>query len=55
MARVPLLAGSGLAVLNVPDDAVVLRPPPPGSVVAEAVSVGFVLSIFTGPKVTAVA
>ena len=35
MARVPLLAGSGVAVLNVPDDAVVLRPPPPGQVVAD--------------------
>ena len=35
MARVPLLAGSGLTVLNVPDDAVVLRPPPPGQVVAD--------------------
>jgi hypothetical protein len=33
--RVPLLAGSGVAVLNVPDDAVVLRPPPPGQVVAD--------------------
>ncbi len=35
MARVPLLAGSGLAVLNVPDDAVVLRPPQPGQIVAD--------------------
>ena len=35
MPRVPLLAGSGVAVLNVPDDAVVLRPPPPGQVVAD--------------------
>ena len=38
MARVPLIAGSGLAVLNVPDDAVVLRPPPPGQVVADVAS-----------------
>src|SRR5687768_8042531 len=35
VARVPLLAGSGVAVLNVPDDAVVLRPPLPGQVVAD--------------------
>ena len=35
MARVPLIAGSGVAVLNVPDDAVVLRPPPPGQIVAD--------------------
>ncbi|HJV29668.1 MAG TPA: lactate racemase domain-containing protein [Gaiellaceae bacterium] len=35
MPRVPLLAGSGVAVLNVPDDAIVLRPPPPGQVVAD--------------------
>jgi hypothetical protein len=38
VARVPLIAGSGLAVLNVPDDAVVLRPPPPGQVVADVAS-----------------
>ncbi len=35
MTRVPLIAGSGVAVLNVPDDAIVLRPPPPGQVVAD--------------------
>jgi hypothetical protein len=28
--RVPLLSGTRLAIVNAPDDAVVLRPPPPG-------------------------
>jgi lactate racemase-like protein len=32
---VPLLAGSRVVVVNVPDDAVVLRPPPPGEGVAD--------------------
>src|SRR5207248_623349 len=30
MPRVPLLAGTKLAIINAPEDAVVLRPPPPG-------------------------
>jgi hypothetical protein len=30
MQRVPLLSGTRLAIVNAPDDAVVLRPPPPG-------------------------
>jgi hypothetical protein len=33
--RVPLLFGTRLAVVDVPDDAVVLRPPPPGEPVAD--------------------
>jgi len=33
--RLPILAGSGVAVLNAPDDAVVLRPRAPGQVVAD--------------------
>ena len=35
MPRVPLLAGSRLLVVGAPDDAVVLRPPPPGEAVAD--------------------
>jgi Lactate racemase N-terminal domain len=33
--RVPLLFGTRVAVVDVPDDAVVLRPPPPGEQVAD--------------------
>jgi len=33
--RVPLLFGTRLTVVDVPDDAVVLRPPPPGEPVAD--------------------
>jgi hypothetical protein len=33
--KIPLLSGSRVAVVNVPDDAVVLRPPPPVETVAE--------------------
>jgi hypothetical protein len=33
--RVPLLVGTRVAVVDVPDDAVVLRPPPPGDQVAD--------------------
>jgi hypothetical protein len=33
--RVPLLVGTRLAVVDVPDEAVVLRPPPPGDQVAD--------------------
>jgi hypothetical protein len=33
--RIPLLIGSRLAVVNAPDDAVVLAPPPPGEAVAD--------------------
>jgi hypothetical protein len=33
--RVPLVAGSTLAVVNAPDDAVLLRPPPPSEAVAD--------------------
>jgi hypothetical protein len=33
--RVPLLSGSRLVVVNLPDDAVVLRPSPPGDAVAD--------------------
>ena len=33
--RVPILFGSRLTVVDVPDDAVVLRPPPPGEPVAD--------------------
>ncbi|HEX6701200.1 MAG TPA: lactate racemase domain-containing protein [Gaiellaceae bacterium] len=35
MPRVPLLAGSRLVVVSAPDDAVVLRPPPPGEAMAD--------------------
>jgi lactate racemase-like protein len=34
--RLPLLAGPRVVVVNVPDDAVVLHPPPPGDAVADA-------------------
>jgi hypothetical protein len=33
--RIPLLFGTRLAIVDVPDDAVVLRPPPPGEPVAD--------------------
>jgi hypothetical protein len=33
--RIPLLAGSRLIVVGAPDDAVVLRPPPPGEAMAD--------------------
>ena len=35
MPRVPLLSGSRLVIANAPDDAFVLRPPPPGDAVAD--------------------
>lgn len=35
MRRVPLLAGSRVAVVEAPDDAVILRPPPPGEGIAD--------------------
>ncbi len=35
MQRVPLLFGTRLTVVDVPDEAVVLRPPPPGEAVAD--------------------
>jgi hypothetical protein len=35
MPRIPLLAGSRVAVLDAADDAVVLRPPPPGESIAD--------------------
>ncbi|HZR94453.1 MAG TPA: lactate racemase domain-containing protein [Gaiellaceae bacterium] len=35
MPRVPLLSGTRLVVASAPDDAVVLRPPPPGQAVAD--------------------
>ena len=35
MPRIPLLAGSRLVVVGAPDDAVVLRPPPPGEAIAD--------------------
>lgn len=34
--RVPLLSGTRLVIANAPDDALVLRPPPPGEAVADA-------------------
>src|SRR5690349_6802244 len=33
--RIPLLSGTRLVVATAPDDAVVLRPPPPGEAVAD--------------------
>ncbi len=35
MPRVPLLSGTRLVIANAPDDAFVLRPPPPGDAVAD--------------------
>ena len=35
MQRVPLLSGTRLTVVDAPDDAAVLRPPPPGEAVAD--------------------
>ena len=35
MPRVPLLSGTRLVIANAPDDALVLRPPPPGEAVAD--------------------
>lgn len=35
MPRIPLLAGSRLVIATAPDDAVVLRPPPPGEPLAD--------------------
>ena len=32
--RIPILSGSRIAVVNVPEDAVVLRPPPPSEAIA---------------------
>ena len=33
MTRVPLLSGSRVAAVEVPDDGIVLRPPPPGDAI----------------------
>lgn len=35
MPRIPILSGSRVAVVTVPDDAVVLRPPPPSEAIAD--------------------
>ena len=35
MTRLPLLVGTRVAVVEAPDDAVVIRPPPPGEQVAD--------------------
>ena len=35
MQRVPLLFGTRVTVVDAPDDAVVLRPPPPGDAVTD--------------------
>jgi hypothetical protein len=35
MRRIPLLAGTKLVIASAPDDAIVLRPPPPGPAVAD--------------------
>jgi hypothetical protein len=35
MPRIPLLSGSRLVIASAPDDAIVLRPPPPGAGVAD--------------------
>ena len=35
MARIPILSGSRVAVVNAPEDAVVLRPPPPSEAIAD--------------------
>ncbi len=35
MPRIPILSGSRVAVLNVPEDALVLRPPPPSEAIAD--------------------
>lgn len=35
MPRIPLLSGSRLAIVSAPDDAVVLRPPPPQEAIAD--------------------
>jgi hypothetical protein len=35
MPRIPLLSGSRLVIATAPDDAVVLRPPPPGEAIAD--------------------
>ena len=37
MPRLPLLSGSGVVVVNAPDDAVVLRPRAPAEEVADVV------------------
>ena len=33
--RIPLLAGTRLVIASAPDDAIVLRPPPPGEAIAD--------------------
>ncbi len=35
MPRIPILSGSRIAVVSIPDDAVVLRPPPPSEAIAD--------------------
>ena len=35
MTRVPLLAGSRISVVDIPEDGVLLRPPPPGEAIAD--------------------
>ncbi|MFL5947550.1 MAG: hypothetical protein ACJ743_03730, partial [Gaiellaceae bacterium] len=35
MPRLPLLFGTSVAVVDAPDDAVVIRPPPPGEPIAD--------------------
>ncbi|MEX1358176.1 MAG: hypothetical protein WD981_06090, partial [Gaiellaceae bacterium] len=35
MTRVPLLVGTRVQVVDAPEDAVVLRPPPPGDAIAD--------------------
>jgi len=35
VARIPILSGSRVAVVNAPEDAVVLRPPPPSEAIAD--------------------
>ena len=35
MPRIPILSGSRVAVVNVPEDALVLRPPPPSEAIAD--------------------
>ena len=35
MNRVPMLSGSRLTVVNTPDDAVILRPRPPGEAIGD--------------------
>src|SRR5438445_2169119 len=35
MPRIPMLAGTRLVIASAPDDAIVLRPPPPGEAIAD--------------------